>query len=97
MQTSQKLWMLSPFTICCEVKKNSRDKRSQLEVLSEFSKVTMSQKSKVIEGLKCKSGQSGDKDYPKIVLIKRKLSVVENSIRGFYARGGHYLPECFEL
>ena len=70
---------------------------SQLEVLSEFSNVTMSQTMKVIAGLKCKSGQSGDKDYLKIVLKKRKLSVVENSMQGFYAKGSHYLPECFEL
>ena len=68
-----------------------------MKVLSEFSNVTMSLELKVVEGLKCKSGQSGDKDYLKIVLMKRRLSVVENSIQGFYARGGHYLPECFEL
>ena len=89
--------MLSAITICCEVKKNSRDQRSQLEVLSEFSNVTMSQKSKVIEGLKCKSGQSGDKDYFKVVLMKRKLSDVENSTQGFHAKGSHYLPECCVL
>ena len=70
---------------------------SQLEVLSEFSNVTMSQKSKVIEGLKCKSGQSGDKDYFKVVLMKRKLSDVENSTQGFHAKGSHYLPECCVL
>ena len=57
----------------------------------------MLQKLKVIEGLKFKSGQSGDKDYLKIVLMIRKLSEVENSMQGFYAKGGHYLPECFEL
>ena len=41
----------------------------------------MLQKLKVIEG------QSGDKDYLKIVLMKRKLSDVENSMQGFYAKG----------
>ena len=57
----------------------------------------MSQKIKVNAGLKFKSGQSGDKDYLKIVLMKRKLSDVENSTQGFYAKGSHYLPECCVL
>ena len=38
----------------------------------------MLQKLKVIEGLKFKSGQSGDKDYLKIDIMKRKLFYVEN-------------------